>query len=200
VHRPRAENRASTVRTGSGDSHDPARPQRPTTEFLRRRYGGWIGGRHETADHAGELEALDPATEGAFNVVVGLGEVAGAALAAHPDVDKIAFTGAGLAAFRLQGQDCVCGSRLFVHERVADAFAEGLAKFANGLSVGPGLDKTHMIGPAVALQTCGDDDLETIARRANDTVHGLSGSGWGREFGAEALDLYLKTKAVTITW
>jgi phenylacetaldehyde dehydrogenase len=25
-------------------------------------------------------------------------------------------------------------------------------------------------------------------------------SGWGREFGQEGLDLYLKTKAVTITW
>ena len=30
---------------------------------------------------------------GVFNVVTGLGETAGAALAAHPDVDKIAFTG-----------------------------------------------------------------------------------------------------------
>ena len=25
-------------------------------------------------------------------------------------------------------------------------------------------------------------------------------SGWGREFGKEALDSYLKTKAVTLTW
>jgi phenylacetaldehyde dehydrogenase len=25
-------------------------------------------------------------------------------------------------------------------------------------------------------------------------------SGWGREFGQEGLDLYLKTKAVTVTW
>ena len=30
---------------------------------------------------------------GVFNVVTGLGEEAGAALAAHPDVDKVAFTG-----------------------------------------------------------------------------------------------------------
>ncbi|SHO65915.1 phenylacetaldehyde dehydrogenase [Pseudoxanthobacter soli DSM 19599] len=30
---------------------------------------------------------------GVFNVVTGLGETAGAALAAHPDVDKVAFTG-----------------------------------------------------------------------------------------------------------
>ena len=25
-------------------------------------------------------------------------------------------------------------------------------------------------------------------------------SGWGREFGSEGLDLYLKTKAVTVAW
>jgi phenylacetaldehyde dehydrogenase len=37
------------------------------------------------------LEAGFP--PGVFNVVTGLGEAAGAALAAHPDVDKIAFTG-----------------------------------------------------------------------------------------------------------
>src|SRR5438094_8442895 len=37
------------------------------------------------------LEAGIP--EGVVNIVTGLGETAGAALAAHPDVDKIAFTG-----------------------------------------------------------------------------------------------------------
>jgi phenylacetaldehyde dehydrogenase len=282
--------------------------------------------------------------EGVLNVVVGLGEVAGAALAAHPGVDKIAFTGstevgrsivraatgnlkkvslelggkspvvvfpdadlqqaipgAGMAAFLLQGQNCVCGSRLFVHERIAAEFAAGLAAFARSLPVGPGIEQGNVIGPVisatqadriggflegaaaegaralaggrrldrpgyfipptvyadcrpamrivreeifgpvVAVQTFGDDDLEAVAAAANDTIYGLSGSvwtrdlrtahrmvrlidagqvgvnchaamdptmpfggnrqsGWGREFGAEALDLYLKTKAVTITW
>src|SRR5207237_4096169 len=37
------------------------------------------------------LEAGIP--EGVVNVVTGFGETAGAALAAHPDVDKVAFTG-----------------------------------------------------------------------------------------------------------
>ena len=46
-----------------------------------------------TALRLGELvqEAGFPA--GVVNIVTGLGETAGAALAAHPDVDKIAFTG-----------------------------------------------------------------------------------------------------------
>ncbi len=281
---------------------------------------------------------------GVFNVVTGLGETAGAALAAHPDVDKIAFTGstevgrlivraaagnlkkvslelggkspvvvfpdadlgkaiegAATAGFLLQGQNCVCGSRVFVHEKIAKDFAEGLAAAAKAMPIGDGFDRSAIIGPVIsreqrdriegllatakpegakllagggrardrgwyvqptvyadcrpdmtivrqeifgpviAIQTFGDGDLETIAAQANDTVYGLSGSvwtrdletahrmvrlidagqvgvnchaamdpsmpfggnrqsGWGREFGQEGLDLYLKTKAVTITW
>ncbi len=288
------------------------------------------------------LEAGVP--PGVFNVVTGLGEVAGAALAAHPDVDKVSFTGStevgrlivkaaagnlkrvslelggkspvvvfpdadlaqtipgvAMAAFLLQGQNCVCGSRLFVHERVAGQVADGVAAFARQMRVGNGFDRAHMLGPlisseqrerverlmatapkqgarvlsgggrapgpgwfveptvyadcrpdmtivreevfgpVVAIQTFGDGDLEQIAAQANDTVYGLSGSvwtrdlatahrmarlidagqiginchaamdpsmpfggnrqsGWGREFGQEGLELYLKTKAVTVTW
>ena len=41
----------------------------------------------------GELILEAGLPEGVVNIVTGLGETAGAALAAHPDVDKIAFTG-----------------------------------------------------------------------------------------------------------
>lgn len=292
----------------------------------------------------GELALEAGVPPGVFNVVPGLGETAGAALAAHPDVDKVAFTGstevgrsivraaagnlkrvslelggkspvvifpdadlaqaipgAAMAAFLLQGQNCVCGSRVFVHEKIADTVAQGLAAFAKGMSVGPGIEREAMLGPVIsaeqrgrieallatakpegatllagggrprdrgyfvaptvyadcrpdmsivkqeifgpvlAIQTFGDGDLEKIAEQANDTIYGLSGSvwtrdlsiahrmvrmidsgqvgvnchaamdpsmpfggnrqsGWGREFGAEGLELYLKTKAVTVTW
>lgn len=281
---------------------------------------------------------------GVFNVVTGLGETAGAALAAHPNVDKVAFTGstevgrlivkaaagnlkkvslelggkspvvvfpdadlakaipgAAMAGFLLQGQNCVCGSRVFVHESIAKPFAEGLAAAAKAMTVGPGFDRGAMLGPVIsreqrdrierllataekegarlltgarrprdrgwfieptvytdcrpdmtivreeifgpviAIQTFSDRDLEKIADQANNTVYGLSGSiwtrdletahrmvrlidagqvgvnchaamdptmpfggnkqsGWGREFGEEGLELYLKTKAVTVTW
>jgi phenylacetaldehyde dehydrogenase len=288
------------------------------------------------------LEAGVP--PGVFNVVTGLGETAGAALAAHPGVDKIAFTGstevgrlivkasvgnlkrvslelggkspvvvfpdadlgkaiqgAATAGFLLQGQNCVCGSRVFVHEKIAQEFSAGLAAAARAMPIGDGFDRSAIIGPVIsreqrdriegllataqpegakllagggrprergwfieptvyadcrpdmtivreeifgpviAIQTFGDGDLEAIAAQANDTVYGLSGSvwtrdletahrmvrlidagqvgvnchaamdptmpfggnrqsGWGREFGQEGLELYLKTKAVTITW
>jgi phenylacetaldehyde dehydrogenase len=219
-----------------------------------------------------------------------------------PDADlETTVPGVALACFSLSGQNCVCGSRLFVHEKIAPALVEGVAEFAKSLAVGPGLDPGNMIGPLIserqrervlgmigeagreggklvtggravgdagffveptvftdctpdmqlvreevfgpvlAVQTFGDEDLETIAERANDTSYGLSASiwtrdvgiahrmaslidagqvgvnchaamdpsmpfggnktsGWGREFGEEALELYLKTKAVTITW
>jgi phenylacetaldehyde dehydrogenase len=46
-----------------------------------------------TALRLGELVMEAGFPEGVVNIVTGFGETAGAALAAHPDVDKIAFTG-----------------------------------------------------------------------------------------------------------
>jgi len=46
-----------------------------------------------TAIRLGELVEAAGFPEGVINIVPGFGETAGAALAAHPDVDKIAFTG-----------------------------------------------------------------------------------------------------------
>ena len=46
-----------------------------------------------TALRLGELVEAAGFPEGVINIVPGFGETAGAALAAHPDVDKVAFTG-----------------------------------------------------------------------------------------------------------
>jgi phenylacetaldehyde dehydrogenase len=282
--------------------------------------------------------------DGVLNLVNGYGASAGAALAAHPEVDKIAFTGstevgrsivraaagnlkkvtlelggkspvvvfpdadleqvipgAARACFFLQGQNCMAGTRLFVHEKIHDKVVEGIAAIARGMKIGPGLDpasefgplisarqrervsgfveagrregaeivcggnaparpgyffeptvltrtrsdmtpvRNEIFGPVLCVQTFGDDDLAAVAREANSTIYGLSGSvwtrdlgtalkmvrmidsgqvsvnmhaaidpavpfggnkqsGWGREFGMEGLEPYLKTKAVTATW
>jgi len=281
---------------------------------------------------------------GVINIVNGYGETAGAALAAHPGVDKIAFTGstdvgrlivkaaagnlkkvtlelggkspvvvlpdadleqvipgAARACFFLQGQNCMAGTRLFVHEKVHDQVIEGIAAVARAMKIGPGLDPSSEFGPLISAQqrdrvasfveagrkegaeiACGghsliragyffeptvltkttndmtpvkneifgpvlcvhrfcDGDLDAVARSANSTIYGLSGSvwtrdlgiamqmvrkidsgqvsvnmhaaidpampfggnkqsGWGREFGKEGLEPYLKTKGVSMTW
>jgi acyl-CoA reductase-like NAD-dependent aldehyde dehydrogenase len=279
---------------------------------------------------------------GVINILPGYGERAGAAIAAHPGIDKVAFTGstevgrkilhaaagnlkkvslelggkspfivfpdadldkviaaAARSAFFLQGQNCQCASRLFIHEQVHDRVVSGLVRAAEAMKIGPGWEPDTQIGPLISaeqlervqgfvasgreqgaelatggprlprrgyfmpptvftrtepgmrivreeifgpvttVQSFGDGDLDEIVRRANDTIYGLVASvwtrdlgiaqrvaegikagmvginqhgspnifapfggykqsGWGREFGAESLDLYLETKTVLL--
>jgi phenylacetaldehyde dehydrogenase len=297
-----------------------------------------------TALFLGELIRRVGIPPGVVNILPGYGESAGAALAAHPDVDKIAFTGStevgkkiilaasgnlkrvtlelggkspmvvfpdadlervipGVTrgAFFLQGQNCMAGTRLFVHEQIFDTVVERVAAMANGFRVGPGLRddvdlgplisaeqrervmdyvtagrqggatlvcggetlpgkgffmrptlfshttmdmkiaREEIFGPVLCVQSFADGDLQKIADEANRSIYGLSGSvwtrdisvghrmaalidsgqvsinchaavdpaipfggnrqsGWGREFGREGLDPYLKTKATTVLY
>ncbi|WP_459960583.1 aldehyde dehydrogenase, partial [Mycobacterium avium] len=127
---------------------------------------------------------------GVINVVTGWGPQTGAALAAHPDVDKIAFTGStatgisvGKAAidnmtrftlelggksaqvvfddadldaaangviagvFAATGQTCLAGSRLLVHESVADALVERIVARASTIKLGDPKDPATEMGP-----------------------------------------------------
>lgn len=226
--------------------------------------------------------------DGVINIVNGLGRTAGAALAEHPGVDKISFTGStatgravvhaaagnlkkvslelggkspvvvlpdadlelavpgvAMATFFLQGQNCMAGTRIFVHDDIHDTLVEGLQAFAQALPIGHGLDPATQIGPLIsetqctrvmgfiergqaegATLVCGGQrltrpgcfvaptmftdchpdmtivreeifgpvmaiqrysnatDLETLARQANDSVYGLSGSVWTRSLSA----------------
>jgi phenylacetaldehyde dehydrogenase len=218
---------------------------------------------------------------GVVNILTGFGETAGAAIAAHPDVDKVAFTGstevgklivqaaagnlkkvslelggkspaiilpdadldlaiagAANAIFFNHGQCCCAGSRLFAHKSVYDKVVAGVADIASKIKVGPGLEHTtemgplvsdeqfmrvtgfieegrregahvavgggrvgnhgyfvaptvlekttpdmkvireEIFGPVVCASPFGDDDLEALARTANDTIYGLAASVW----------------------
>jgi acyl-CoA reductase-like NAD-dependent aldehyde dehydrogenase len=148
-----------------------------------------------SAVRLGELliEAGVPA--GVVNIVTGFGETAGAAIAAHPGIDKVAFTGstetgkrileasvanlkrvtlelggkspnvifpdadldvaAGAAASgfcRLSGQVCAAGTRVFVHESIADEFVEKLTTAAAGFTPGDPFDPEAKIGPLVSAE------------------------------------------------
>jgi phenylacetaldehyde dehydrogenase len=219
--------------------------------------------------------------EGVVNILTGYGEGAGAPLAAHHLVDKVAFTGStevgrlilkaaagnlkkvtlelggkspsivfpdadlkraisgtASAIFFNQGQCCCAGSRLFIHERIFDQVVDGVSAIAGKIRIGSGLDpKTQMgplvsdeqfrrvtgyiqsglkegakatiggkregdrgyfvqptvlvdttpdmqvvreeiFGPVVCAQRFSDEDLDQIARQANDSVYGLAASVW----------------------
>jgi acyl-CoA reductase-like NAD-dependent aldehyde dehydrogenase len=131
--------------------------------------------------------------DGVINIIPGYGQVAGAALAEHPLVDKISFTGstevgrkivdackgnlkkvtlelggkspfivmpdadlskaipmAVMLGYFLQGQNCVCPSRMLVHHSLYDQFIDGVKTGAESLVIGPGLNPATTIGPLVS--------------------------------------------------
>jgi len=133
--------------------------------------------------------------DGVVNVVTGFGSDAGAALTAHPLVDKITFTGSTAVGktivhaatgnmkkvslelggkspvfvfadadidkaveavaggiFFNSGQVCAAGSRLYVHASIYDNMLKALAGAAQSLKVGPGVDPTSQIGPLVSAK------------------------------------------------
>lgn len=133
--------------------------------------------------------------DGVLNVLTGFGTSAGAAIAAHPGIDKVAFTGStetGKAILRastgnlkrvtlelggksphiifddadvdtaarvaaagfcnLSGQVCLAGTRIFVHERIYDEFAEALAREVSAFTVGDPFEDATRMGPLASLR------------------------------------------------
>jgi len=142
-----------------------------------------------------ELMAQAGLPDGVVNMVPGLGAEAGEAIARHPRVAKIAFTGstatgrriveasagnlkkvqlelggkgpnivfedADLAAavngsawaiFHNQGQACIAGSRLVLHERIAEEFLERFLGLARSIRLGNPLDDATEMGPLTSAQ------------------------------------------------
>jgi acyl-CoA reductase-like NAD-dependent aldehyde dehydrogenase len=70
-----------------------------------------------------------------------------------PDADlDAAIKGSFQGIYYNSGQACNAGSRLFVHESRFDQVVEGLAEFARGARVGPGLDPDTQFGPLVSAE------------------------------------------------
>jgi acyl-CoA reductase-like NAD-dependent aldehyde dehydrogenase len=142
-----------------------------------------------------ELMAAAGMPAGVVNILPGLGGVAGQAVAEHPRIAKIAFTGStatgrrivqasagnlkkvqlelggkganivfddadldaavngsAWAIFHNQGQACIAGSRLVLHERIADAFLDRFVALARSIRVGNPLDPATEMGPLTSRQ------------------------------------------------
>ncbi len=146
-----------------------------------------------TALRIGELLLEAGYPEGVVNILPGFGPTAGAALARHMDVDKVAFTGstqvgrlimtaaaqsnlkrvtlelggkspniifedtdldaavegAHLGIFVNQGQSCCAGSRVFVQEKIYEAFVEKSVARAARRRVGDPLHPSTDQGPQI---------------------------------------------------
>ncbi len=158
---------------------------------------------------------------GVFNVVPGTGPQVGAALAVHPDVDFIAFTGSTATGRRLlaaagksglkplqlecggksanivfgdcscieaaaqdaaqrifgnQGQLCVAGTRLIVHESIKEALIEGVINCAAALNIGDPLDPETNFGP-LASQARKDAVLGSCQAAVVEGANLRSGGG-----------------------
>jgi succinate-semialdehyde dehydrogenase/glutarate-semialdehyde dehydrogenase len=64
------------------------------------------------------------------------------------DLDAAA-DGAIVSKFRNMGQTCVCANRIFVHDKVYDAFAAKLGERMRALKVGPGTEAGVAQGPLI---------------------------------------------------
>lgn len=219
-----------------------------------------------------------------------------------PDADLERATAmAARFAFFLQGQNCQCASRLFVHRDVYDQVLEGVVAIAKAMKIGPGWEpdtqlgplisagqlervagyvasgvaegaelaaggarpdrtgyffeptvftgtaremrivREEIFGPVVCVQAFADADPAAVSELANDTPYGLVASvwtrdlarahelaerikagvvginhhgggdvyapfggykesGWGREFGADSVEMYLETKTVVVRY
>ena len=66
----------------------------------------------------------------------------------NADIDA-AVEGAMISKYRNSGQTCVCANRLFVHDKVYDAFAAKFAEKVNALKVGQGAEAGVTQGPLI---------------------------------------------------
>lgn len=63
-----------------------------------------------------------------------------------------AVNGAAWAIFHNQGQACIAGSRLLLHERIADAFLERFLPLARSIRLGDPLDEATEMGPLTSRE------------------------------------------------
>ena len=92
---------------------------------------------------------------------------------AHLDA---AVNGSAWAIFHNQGQACIAGSRIIIHEKVADAFLEKFIALARSIRIGNPLDTATEMGPLTSAQHR-DKVLSYVEIARQQGGHVLSGGG-----------------------
>ncbi|TMG59501.1 MAG: aldehyde dehydrogenase family protein [Chloroflexi bacterium] len=121
--------------------------------------------------------------DGVVNVVPGRGEVAGARLASHPDVDKIAFTGStevGKLIARASSESNLKRVSLELGGKSPNIV---LLKTVNETRIGPGIDPVTQMGPLVS-RTQMDRVLGYIAQGNKEGARLIAGGGRAEGFDA----------------
>jgi acyl-CoA reductase-like NAD-dependent aldehyde dehydrogenase len=65
---------------------------------------------------------------------------------------KAAINGSAFAIFHNQGQACIAGARLILHEKIADQFLDGFLTLARSIKLGNPLEPTTEMGPLTSQQ------------------------------------------------
>jgi aldehyde dehydrogenase (NAD+) len=92
---------------------------------------------------------------------------------ADADLDA-AVGGAAFAIFHNQGQACIAGSRLILHESIAERFLERLVTLARSIKLGDPLDRTTEMGPLTS-RAQQERVLEYVALAKADGAEILTG-------------------------
>lgn len=99
------------------------------------------------------------------------------------------------AKFQTSGQDCCAANRILVQRPVYEAFLQRFAKAVRGLSVGPGLEDRHAIGPLMhqaALDATAERVADAVDKGARLLVggepHALGGWFWQPTLLADVTD------------
>jgi len=99
------------------------------------------------------------------------------------------------AKFQTSGQDCCAANRILVQRPVYEAFLQRFAKVVRGLSVGPGLEDRHAIGPLMhqaAVDVTAERVADALEKGARLLVggepHALGGWFWQPTLLADVTD------------
>lgn len=77
------------------------------------------------------------------------------AVVVMPDADlDLAVPGIAMATFFLQGQNCMAGTRIFIHNAIHDELVERIKLFTEQLVIGHGINPATMIGPLISEGHC----------------------------------------------